>query len=137
MLEMILSQRKPTSRILIKRTHFFTTAKPNKQASTFQFKLKWLCNTTAGNWNVLYSGNIRFAPFCWKYQLSDVDGRKEDRRFVCLCWMGLDMLPWALSNHLLDSISSSVTSADHIPSKPTTWRQKGAIMVREWQLPKV
>lgn len=41
----------------------------------------------------------------------------------------------SLSSHLLDSISSSVTSADYVSSKqPATWRRTSAIIVREWQL---
>lgn len=40
---------------------------------------------------VLYSANVSRALFCWKYQLQMLRGRKKDGRFVCLCWLGLDM----------------------------------------------
>lgn len=62
-------------------------------------------------------------------------GGRKDGRFV-LPLLGLSSIcRLSLSNHLLDSISSSVTSADYVSSKqPATWRHASAIMVREWQL---
>lgn len=78
------------SKMLIKQTHFSSTAKPNKRASTFPFKSEWQRNTTQ-QWRTLrlfiqgtsaarYSvENINFR--CWG---------EEKRRAFCL-----PLLVWA------------------------------------------
>lgn len=79
------------SKMLIKQTHFSSRARPNKRASTFPFKSEWQRNTTAANTPSLYSGKRQPRAILLKISTSDVEGRKKDGRFVCLCWFGLDM----------------------------------------------
>lgn len=79
-------------KILIKQTHFSSTAKPNKRASTFPFKSEWQRNTTQQRRTQRSLFRERQPrAILLKISTSDVEGRKKDGRFVCLCWFGLDM----------------------------------------------
>lgn len=92
-IEMTVLQLTCASKMLIKRTHFSSTAKANKRASTFPFKLEWQRNTTQ-QWQTQRSlfGERQPSAILLKISTSDVEGRKKkDGRFVCLCWFGLDM----------------------------------------------
>lgn len=77
-----------TSKMLIKQTHFSSTAKANKRASTSPFKSEWQCNTTAVNAVFFIQGTS-----ATRYSVENINFRcgGEDGRFVCLCWLGLDM----------------------------------------------
>lgn len=80
------------SKMLIKQTHFSSTAKPNKRASTFPFKSEWQRNTTQQQRTQRSLFRERQPrAILLKISTSDVEGRKKDGRFVCLCWFGLDM----------------------------------------------
>lgn len=117
MREQNVNQTKPISPQQLKQTN---------GPSTFPFKSKWQRNTTQrrrtrrffiqGTSAARYSvENINFR--CWG---------EEKKTGVLSAFVGLGLIcRVSLSSHLLDSISSSVTSADYVSSKqPATWRQQ-------------
>lgn len=92
-IEMTLLQLTCASKMLIKQTHFSSTAKANKRASTFPFKSEWQRNTTQQQQTLRSLFRERQpSTILLKISTSDVEGWKKDGRFVCLCWFGLDML---------------------------------------------
>lgn len=135
-IEMTGLQLTCASKMLIKQAHFSSTAKANKRASTFPFKSEWQRNTTQ-QWQTQGSlfGERQPSAILLKISTSDVEGRKK-KTGVLSAFVGLGLIcRVSFSSHLLDSISSSVTSADYVSSKQlATWRHRSAIMVREWQL---
>lgn len=120
-----------TSKMLIKQTHFSSTAKANKRASTSPHSSQ---NDSATQQQWMRPALFRDRQpraILLKISTSDVEGKTG----VLSAFVGSGLIRRvSLSSHLLDSISSSVTSADYVSSKqPATWRHRSAIIVREWQ----